>query len=72
MHFSEVRHMPVTVILGVGGEPCNPELLYIIPLKEIVSITLGNQSIVDFLYPLLSFNISMFIQQEEKLTQRES
>ena len=60
-HFSEVRHMPVTVILGVGGEPCNPELLYIIPLKEIVSITLGNQSIVDFLYPLLSFNIYKWI-----------
>ena len=65
-HFSEVRHMPVTIILGVGGEPCNPELLYKIPLEEIVSITSGNQSIIDYLYPLLSFNISMFLQQEEK------
>ena len=65
-HFSEVRHMPVTIILGVGGEPCNPELLYKIPLEEIVSITSGDQSIVDYLYPLLSFNISMFLQQEEK------
>jgi hypothetical protein len=58
--------MPVTIILGVGGEPCNPELLYKIPLEEIVSITSGDQSIVDYLYPLLSFNISMFLQQEEK------
>ncbi len=66
MNFSKVRHMPVTIILGVGGEPCNPELLYIIPLEEIASITSGNQSIVDYLYPLLSFNISMFLQQEEK------
>ncbi len=53
-------------ILGVGGEPCNPELLYIIPLEEIVSIISGNQSIIDYLYPLSSFNISMFLQQEEK------
>ena len=65
-HFSEVRHMPVTIILGVGGEPCNPELLYKIPLEEIASITSGDQSIVDYLHPLLSFNISMFLQQEQK------
>ena len=69
-NFSEVRHMPVTIILGVGGEPCNPELLYKIPLEEIVSITSGNQSIVDYLYPLSSFNISMFIQQEEKCKEK--
>ena len=65
-HFSEVRQMPVTIILGVGGEPCNPELLYKIPLEEIVSITSGDQSIADYLHPILSFNISMFLQQEEK------
>lgn len=65
-HFSEVRHMPVIIILGVGGEPCNPELLYKIPLEEIVSITSGNQSIVDYLFPLLSFHVSMFLQQEER------
>jgi len=58
--------MPVTIILGVRGEPCNPERLNIIPLEKIVSITSGNQSIVDYQYPLLSFNISMFLQQEEK------
>ena len=58
--------MPVTIILGVGGEPCNPEFLYKIPLGEIVSVTSGNQSIVDYLYPLSPFNISMFIQQQEK------
>ncbi len=66
MNFSKVRHMPVTIILGIGGEPCNPELLYKIPLEEIVSITSGNQSIVDYQYPLLSFNASMFFQQDEK------
>ena len=66
MSFSKVRHMPVTIILGIGGEPCNPELLYKIPLEEIVSISSGNQSIVDYLCPILSFDASMFLQQEEK------
>ena len=63
--FSEARNIPVTVILGVGGEPCNPELLYRIPLESISSITSGSQSIVDYLYSSPSFNISMFIQQED-------
>ena len=58
--------MPVIIIFGVGGEPCNPEILYKIPLEEIVSIISGNQLMVDYLYPFLSFNHSMFIQQEEK------
>jgi hypothetical protein len=65
-HFSEVRHMPVTIILGVGGEPCNPELLYRIPLEEVVSIISEKQSIVGYLYPLSSFDISLFMQQEGK------
>ena len=65
-HFSEVRHMPVTIILGVGGEPCNPELLYRIPLEEVVSIISEKRSIVDYLYPLLSFDVSWFLQQEGK------
>ena len=65
-HFSEVRHMPVTIILGVGGEPCNPELLYRIPLEEVIFITSEKRSIVDYLYPLLSFDVSWFLQQEGK------
>jgi hypothetical protein len=65
-HFSEVRHMPVTIILGVGGEPFNPELLYRIPLEEVVSIISEKRSIVDYLYPLLSFDVSWFLQQEGK------
>ena len=65
-HFSEVRQMPVTIILGVGGEPCNPELLYKIPLEGVISITSGSQSIVDYLCPSLSFDVSLFLQHEEK------
>lgn len=30
--FSEVRKIPVTIVFGVGGEPCAPESLYVIPL----------------------------------------
>lgn len=63
-HFSEIRHIPVTIVLGVGGEPSNPELLYIIPLDRIISVISGVQSIVDYLHPLLSFDVSMFLQQE--------
>lgn len=69
-HFSEVRHMPVTIILGVGGEPCNPDLLYKIPLEEIISITSGNQSVVDYLYSLSSFDISLFLQQKKKTKEK--
>lgn len=65
-HFSEVRNMPVTIILGVGGAPCKPELLYKIPLKKVFYITSGKQSIVDYLYPLLSFDVSLFLKQEKK------
>lgn len=70
-HFSEVRLMPVTIILGVGGEPSNPELLYIIPLEKVDSIRSGVQSIVDYLHPLPSFDVSMFLHQEEKAKKEE-
>ena len=64
-HFSEVRHMPVTIILGVGGEPCNPELLYKIPLNDIVPIIPGNLLLANYLLPASSFDVSMFLRQEE-------
>ena len=70
--FSEVRHMPVTIVLGVGGDSSNPELLYIIPLKKIASIISGVQSIVDYLYHLPSFNVSIFLQQEEEKKQKKT
>ena len=63
-HFSEVRHMPVTIILGVGGEPCNPELLYKIPLNDIVPIISGNLLLANYLLPAYSFDVSMFLRQE--------
>jgi hypothetical protein len=47
--FANERRMPVFIVLGVGGEPCQPELLYIIPLNEIPSIINKSKSIVEFL-----------------------
>ena len=49
--FADEHRMPVFVVLGVGGEPCQPELLYIIPLKEIPAIIDKSKSIVAFLRP---------------------
>ena len=68
--FSEARKMPVTIVLGVGGEPCYPELLYVIPLERITSVVSGNQSIVAFLCASRSFEASQFVIQEDKLKEK--
>jgi hypothetical protein len=49
--FADERRMPVIIVLGVGGEPCQPELLYILPLQDIPAIINKNRSIIDFLRP---------------------
>lgn len=69
-HFSEVRHIPVTIILGVGGEPCNPELLYKIPLNVIVPIISGSLLLANYLLPASSFDVSMFLRQEENTKEK--
>ena len=62
--FSASRKMPVTVIIGVGGEPCNPELLYVIPLERIDDIVSNNNSIVGFLCQSRSLDASLFLRKE--------
>lgn len=37
-----------------------------IPLEEITSVTSEKRSIVDYLYSLSRFDVSLFLQQEEK------
>ena len=64
-NFSIARNMSVTIILGVGGEPCNPDLLYIIPLDRLDTILSGAQSLVKYLHPTQSFNVELIIQDEE-------
>ncbi len=64
-HFSETRNMPVTIFLGVGGEPGNPDLLYRIPLEDLPSIISGDVSITKFLCPARTFDASTFIRQKD-------
>lgn len=64
-HFSRIRNMPVTIILGIGGEPCIPDLLYRIPLENLTSITSGIASLKTFLCPAKTFNASTFVRQKD-------
>ena len=70
--FSDERLMPVSVVLGVGGEPCQPELLYIIPLSEISSVMSHTKSIVEFLRPSTEtpFCITDFIPIDDSKQQK--
>lgn len=61
--FSAERIIPVFIVLGVGGEPSNPELLYNIPLSKVPLILSHAKSIVDFLRPSVEmpFQITDFV-----------
>ena len=63
--FSVSRNMPVTIILGVGGEPSVPELLYIIPLNRLSAIVSHKTSIIEFLHTSHKLEISMFLSPFE-------
>ncbi len=43
--YSLSRNIPVTIVLGIGGEPSWPEVLYLIPLKQLDEILSGTLSI---------------------------
>ncbi|MBQ8721346.1 MAG: hypothetical protein IJY67_04270 [Paludibacteraceae bacterium] len=47
--FASERNIAVTMIVGIGGEPSNPEQLYIIPLDAIDSVISGDRKIDCFL-----------------------
>jgi len=66
--FSDERRIPVFIVLGVGGEPCQPELLYVIPLKEIPLVFNSSKSIKDFLRPSTEspFRADEFISLKER------
>ena len=66
--FADEHRIPVSIVLGVGGEPCQPELLYIIPLKEIPAIIDKSKSIVAFLRPSAEspFKVDEFISLKDK------
>lgn len=62
MTFSESREMPVTVVLGVGGEPCAPELVYIIPLENLEDVVSHTLPITKFLYSAQTMDIPLFLR----------
>ena len=47
--FADERRMHVFIVLGIGGEPSQPEQLYIIPLQEIPAVLDSSKSLKDFL-----------------------
>ena len=65
--FSQTRHMPVTIVLGVGGEPCAPEWLYLIPLEQIDKVIADVHTLAEFHYPSLSIHVPQFIRSGERL-----
>ena len=71
-HFSIERNIPVFIVLGVGGEPSNPELLYTIPLSEVPSVLSHTKSIVEFLRPSVEspFQITDFIPADSPNRQK--
>ncbi len=46
--FSAGRGIPVSIVLGVGGEPSWPESLYLVPLEAVGEIVSGHRSVEDF------------------------
>lgn len=60
--FSSSRKMPVNIVLGVGGEPSYPELIYIIPLERVGDVVSHVCHITDFLCQSHSFNVSQFLR----------
>ena len=42
--FSQERDLPVFIILGIGGEPCEPEDIYIIPLEKATFVMTPSQT----------------------------
>jgi len=64
--FSHNRNIPVTIVLGVGGQPSYPGVLYVIPLENITSIISNAQSITEYICEDRNFNISLFTRTISK------
>lgn len=70
--FSAERGIPVFIVLGVGGEPSNPEYLYNIPLPEVESVLSHPKTIIEYLRPSpeIPFNITDFISVDSQNHQK--
>ena len=66
MTFSSRRRIPVTIVLGVGGDPGNPESLYVIPLKDIEALLSQPVAIDRFRKPISPFHVSLFLSKQRR------
>lgn len=71
--FSVERNIPVFIILGVGGEPSTPELLFNIPLSAVGNIISQTKAITDFQRRSVEkpFEITDFFPIERKKQSRK-
>ena len=70
--FSTERNIPVFIVLGVGGEPSNPDLLFNIPLSEVPTVLAHAKPIVEFLRSSVEspFKITDFIPADSLKQQK--
>lgn len=62
--------MPVTIVLGIGGEPSNPDSLYIVPLEMISQVISAPSSVARFQTYSTSFDIFQFIDLKKKTKEK--
>ncbi len=68
--FAKERKMPVTIVLGIGGEPSNPDSLYIVPLEMISQVISAPSSVARFQTYSTSFDIFQFIDLKKKTKEK--
>ncbi|MBR4239655.1 MAG: hypothetical protein IKQ03_09630 [Prevotella sp.] len=66
--FADERKIPVFFVLGVGGEPCQPEQFYLIPLQELPNVLSNQLLITDFLRIPIDkpFAVKDFVKRKEQ------
>jgi hypothetical protein len=66
--FADERRIPVFLVLGIGGESCQPEVLYLIPLNELPDVVSFQRSITDFLRTPVDkpFVVEEFIKRKKQ------
>jgi len=48
--FEKEKNIPVFIVVGIGGKPSLPELMYVIPLKEIKKNIIVRRDMTKYLY----------------------
>lgn len=64
--FSQTRNMPVTAVIGLGGEPSNPEHLYIVPLEKVRATFDDTNNLARYEFSGNFFDKGMFIRKKKR------